>query len=105
LEKLGAKRMYVYGEGDDDNALEDDFDAWKENLWPTLLDSFHPDANSVKMSTRQVSKVQLQFVAHALALNAPKSPIITGKLYLLHHPIRVIFMITISRNCSSGLQP
>lgn len=36
LNKLGAQRVYQYGEGDDDGTLEEDFDAWKENLWSAL---------------------------------------------------------------------
>ncbi|CAN0516986.1 unnamed protein product, partial [Scytosiphon promiscuus] len=29
LEKLGAQRMFEYGEGDDDDQLEEDFEAWR----------------------------------------------------------------------------
>ncbi|ETW01204.1 hypothetical protein H310_06795 [Aphanomyces invadans] len=36
LAKHGAQRVYPLGEGDDDGALEEDFDAWKEKLWSTL---------------------------------------------------------------------
>jgi NADPH-ferrihemoprotein reductase len=36
LEKLGGVRVYVYGEGDDNSSLEDDFNAWKEKIWPAL---------------------------------------------------------------------
>ena len=30
LEKFGARRVYRYGEGDDNASLEEDFDAWRE---------------------------------------------------------------------------
>ena len=30
-----AKRMYPYGEGDDDGTLEEDFESWKAKLWST----------------------------------------------------------------------
>jgi NADPH-ferrihemoprotein reductase len=36
LESFGAKRMYPYGEGDDDGTLEEDFESWKAKLWTTL---------------------------------------------------------------------
>ncbi|CAM9678735.1 unnamed protein product, partial [Hapterophycus canaliculatus] len=36
LQKLGAQRMFEYGEGDDDDQLEEDFEAWKENMWTAL---------------------------------------------------------------------
>lgn len=36
LSKLGAVPVYQYGEGDDDGTLEEDFDAWKANLWSGL---------------------------------------------------------------------
>lgn len=40
---FGATLMYNYGEGDDDASLEDDFEAWKGKLWPTMVSAFHPD--------------------------------------------------------------
>ena len=39
LESFGAKRVYPYGEGDDDGTLETDFDQWKSELWPALVQS------------------------------------------------------------------
>jgi hypothetical protein len=36
LEELGGTRVYDRGEGDDDGTLEDDFEGWKENVWPAL---------------------------------------------------------------------
>jgi NADPH-ferrihemoprotein reductase len=40
LQALGAERFHTYGEGDDDGTLEDDFDAWKETLWPVMVTKF-----------------------------------------------------------------
>ncbi|CAM9130058.1 unnamed protein product [Pylaiella littoralis] len=40
LRKLGAQRMFEYGEGDDDDQLEEDFEAWKENMWMALVERF-----------------------------------------------------------------
>lgn len=36
LGKLGGKRIMDVGLGDDDGALEDDFENWREQLWPAL---------------------------------------------------------------------
>eukprot|EP00753_Platysulcus_tardus_P016472 PLAT5748.1.p2 GENE.PLAT5748.1~~PLAT5748.1.p2 ORF type:complete len:671 (-),score=387.82 PLAT5748.1:209-2221(-) len=40
LEELGGTRIYDYGEGDDDGTLEEDFEAWKENLWQSLVSRY-----------------------------------------------------------------
>ncbi|CAB1099607.1 unnamed protein product [Ectocarpus sp. CCAP 1310/34] len=40
MEKLGAQRMFEYGEGDDDNQLEEDFEAWREKMWMALVVRF-----------------------------------------------------------------
>eukprot|EP00941_MAST-03F_sp_MAST-3F-sp1_P005151 g5151.t1 len=39
LSLLGASHLYPYGEGDDDNALEEDFDEWKADLWRTMCEN------------------------------------------------------------------
>lgn len=36
LAQLGGRAVYQYGEGDDSGSLEEDFEAWKEGLWPAL---------------------------------------------------------------------
>ncbi|CAN0362411.1 unnamed protein product, partial [Ectocarpus sp. 8 AP-2014] len=40
MEKLGAQRMFEYGEGDDDHELEEDFEAWREKMWIALVMRF-----------------------------------------------------------------
>lgn len=37
VEKLGGERVYKCGEGDDNESLEDDFNAWKVELWTELI--------------------------------------------------------------------
>lgn len=36
LRQCGAKEVYRRGEGDADKAIEDDFEDWRSDLWPTL---------------------------------------------------------------------
>jgi NADPH-ferrihemoprotein reductase len=40
LEALGAQRVFDYGEGDDDGTLDEDFEQWREKLWPSLRGTF-----------------------------------------------------------------
>jgi hypothetical protein len=72
LEKHGGRRVYVYGEGDDDGTLEEDFDKWREGLWPAMIAAFHPGAaladgingdsvDSTRSRTRTASIVELEF--------------------------------------------
>jgi NADPH-ferrihemoprotein reductase len=41
LEKVGGKRIFAYGEGDDDGTLEEDFDKWRATLWSSLKEALH----------------------------------------------------------------
>ena len=34
LEELGGTCMYAYGEGDNSEDLEDDFEKWSKGFWP-----------------------------------------------------------------------
>jgi NADPH-ferrihemoprotein reductase len=40
---LGAKAVYEYGDGDDDDDLEADFEKWTGGLWHALLTEFYPE--------------------------------------------------------------
>lgn len=40
MEHYGGKRVFNYGEGDDDASLDEDFDEWKESLWKSLRAQF-----------------------------------------------------------------
>lgn len=77
LEQHGARRCCPYGEGDDDATLEEDFDKWRESMWPVMIAAFHPDGASVgdgsdalageggmsesRKRARTNSKVELEF--------------------------------------------
>lgn len=66
LNKIGGQRMHVYGEGDDNSYLEEDFEAWKEGLWKAMVVKFggkvHADgvdkaaAISIPFSVKMISK-------------------------------------------------
>ena len=43
FEERGATRAYDYGEGDDDGTLEQDFETWRDGLWPALVKRFGGD--------------------------------------------------------------
>jgi NADPH-ferrihemoprotein reductase len=55
FEKFGGKRMYPYGEGDDDGCIEEDFDEWKENLWKQLQIKFQISLKEKQKNNEQKS--------------------------------------------------
>jgi NADPH-ferrihemoprotein reductase len=62
LEDLGGKRVFDYGEGDDDGSLEEDFEKWKNLLVNSLVNQFHPNSASMKVDDNQeVKKVHLLY--------------------------------------------
>ena len=48
LLELGAKRVGLRGEGDDDGNLEEDFLNWKEGMWKEVCQFFGIDPNNIK---------------------------------------------------------
>jgi NADPH-ferrihemoprotein reductase len=60
LEEIGAKRIFKKGEGDEDASLEDDFAAWKKELWPALVQHFNiqVDLNQKQDETARRFKVK-----------------------------------------------
>ncbi|CAG8475487.1 5895_t:CDS:2 [Ambispora gerdemannii] len=52
LEELGANRVYVKGEGDDDGSLEEDFLGWKEDMWKAVCEAMNVDLNAVQPGAR-----------------------------------------------------
>eukprot|EP00301_Raphidiophrys_heterophryoidea_P007133 c12803_g5_i2.p1 GENE.c12803_g5_i2~~c12803_g5_i2.p1 ORF type:complete len:291 (+),score=100.33 c12803_g5_i2:111-875(+) len=47
LSERGAHSVYPYGEGDDDDNIEDDFEKWREGIWPMVCDALGVTCTSI----------------------------------------------------------
>lgn len=94
LEKVGAKRVVDYGEGDDDSSLEDDFENWRKRAIPALVKKYHPDAANTVTNSDIVSKVNLTFKAKECdpcdAVIPPANIINSSTKYFFSSPEAVI---------------
>ena len=111
LHNYGAKRIFDYGEGDDDGSLEEDYEKWKTGLWPSLIKQYHPNgaAGGDDQSLDEEKKVQLSFrlapangstVTHAPKMHHLK-PFFQAKVVRqLHHAMEnnVLFCTMIVRS-------
>ena len=77
LSLLGATRVFDYGEGDDDGTLEEDFQNWRDKLWPSMISNYGGNGDnddSHKNKSMSDHKVKLQFRTKNVSGGNPKSP-------------------------------
>ncbi|CAM9666581.1 unnamed protein product [Laminaria digitata] len=75
LEKLGAQRMFEYGEGDDDDQLEEDFEAWREKMWMSLVETFGGKGGVDRLE----KAVALPFTIKMLTKDEAAAAVLTGE--------------------------
>jgi NADPH-ferrihemoprotein reductase len=56
IERCGGERVYRYGEGDDNENLEDDFNSWKEGVWAELTKVAQASGAANTTGSRKSSK-------------------------------------------------
>lgn len=91
LEK-GGNRLVPVGLGDDDQCIEDDFTAWKEELWP-VLDQLLRDEDDATVATPYTASV----LEYRVVIRDPLDATVDEKKQLngnghavvdAHHPVR-----------------
>ncbi|KAJ1290802.1 hypothetical protein BS78_02G271000 [Paspalum vaginatum] len=93
LEEQGGKRIVPVGLGDDDQCIEDDFNAWKELLWPELDKLLREEDDSSVGPTPYTAAIpgyRVEFVKPGDATYINKSFSLSNghAVYDIQHPCR-----------------
>lgn len=75
LEKLGGKRIMPLGVGDDDNDLEADFEAWKDQMWIQLRRKYCKNASlPSKRDETKLPDCEYKIVYHNASSSSSSQP-------------------------------
>ncbi|XP_047049047.1 NADPH--cytochrome P450 reductase 3-like [Lolium rigidum] len=93
LAEQGGQRLVPVGLGDDDQCIEDDFNAWKELLWPELDKLLRAEENSSAASTPYTAAIpayRIVFTKPEDAAHINKSFSLSNGhvVYDIQHPCR-----------------
>uniref|UniRef100_A0A0E0KW35 Flavodoxin-like domain-containing protein n=1 Tax=Oryza punctata TaxID=4537 RepID=A0A0E0KW35_ORYPU len=93
LEEQGGKRLVPVGLGDDDQCIEDDFTAWKEQVWPELDQLLRDEDDTTGASTPYTAAIpeyRIVFIDKSEVSFQDKSwSLANGSGVIdIHHPVR-----------------